>query len=96
MSITSIDVDLLTEATNNAVVRLPNRKYPGVLIQGDSLYALFVELDDLAMAASSSGADPALVENALAVRDNVGELLAWYEQALTLHGMSLPHSHRDA
>jgi len=86
----TVAVDLLTAPGNNAVIRLPDRKYPGILIQGDSFYALFVELDDLAVAASSRSADPELVENAVAVRDNIGELLARYEQALALHGMTLP------
>ncbi len=34
---TSVEVDLLTDQGNGAVLRLPERKFPGVLIHGDTL-----------------------------------------------------------
>ena len=37
---------LLTEPSNYAVVQLPDRKYPGVVFQGDSLNALILQLRD--------------------------------------------------
>lgn len=35
-----IDAELFTDGGNDAVVRLPGRRLPGVLIQGDSLHIL--------------------------------------------------------
>ena len=32
-----IEVAVLSDASNNPVVRMPGRKFPGVVIQGDSL-----------------------------------------------------------
>ena len=89
-----IDVELLTEPTNNAVILLPNRQYPGVLVQGDSLYALFVDANELADEARLCGHGE-LELNARALRDNLGDLLERYEQALKEHGITLPYR-RDA
>ena len=35
---------LLTEPTNYAVVQVTGRKYPGVVLQGDSLHALVAQV----------------------------------------------------
>ena len=37
-----IEVELLTDQGNNAVLRLPQRRFPGVLLQGDTLRNLLV------------------------------------------------------
>jgi hypothetical protein len=34
---TLVEVDLLTDQGNGAVLRLPDRSFPGVLVQGDTL-----------------------------------------------------------
>jgi hypothetical protein len=38
---------LLSKPTNYAVVQLPDRQFPGVVMQGDSLHALVRELGEL-------------------------------------------------
>ena len=40
----TIEVEALTEQHNYAVIRLPERKYPGVVVQGDSLSILVANL----------------------------------------------------
>lgn len=42
-----IAVDLLTDQGNNAVVRLPGRTYPGVVVQGDTLAILLENLQEV-------------------------------------------------
>jgi hypothetical protein len=32
-----IEIEVYSQATNQAIVRMPNRKFPGCVIQGDSL-----------------------------------------------------------
>ncbi|MBR7800107.1 DUF6959 family protein [Undibacterium fentianense] len=39
-------VEILSDASNNAVLRHPNRSFPGSLIQGDSLHALICDVDE--------------------------------------------------
>jgi hypothetical protein len=40
-------VELLSSATNYAVVQLPGRRFPGVVIQGDSLHGILQRLAKL-------------------------------------------------
>jgi hypothetical protein len=39
-------VELLAEEVNFAVIKLKNRRYPGILIQGDSMYGLLGTVKD--------------------------------------------------
>lgn len=38
-------VEMFSDATNRAVIRHPGRKFPGVLVQGDTLYSLCQRTD---------------------------------------------------
>ncbi|MFD5424448.1 DUF6959 family protein [Streptomyces sp. NPDC127084] len=59
-----LEAELFTDGGNNAVVRLPPRRFPGVLIQGDSLSIIRGEVaevvaacdrDDIAGARETAG-----------------------------------------
>jgi hypothetical protein len=76
-----LQVDCLSEQINAAVVRMPGRTYPGVVIQGDTLQSL-CELG--AEALESADARKDLLEKLLAFRDH-------YESVLVSHGMQLPY-----
>jgi hypothetical protein len=45
-----IEVELFSHPGNNAIVRMPGRRFPGVLIQGDSLSNLRHEVARVAEA----------------------------------------------
>ncbi|MFI6277329.1 DUF6959 family protein [Streptomyces sp. NPDC050988] len=47
-----VEAELFTDGGNDAVVRLPGRRFPGVPIQGDSLHIL---RSDMAEAGESAG-----------------------------------------
>lgn len=87
---TTFPVELLTDQGNNAVLRLPGRKSPGVLVQGDSLFNLCA----LATAAVE-GLDRGDMEVAVdAVREIAVELQDMrerYEAALRQHAIPLPY-----
>jgi len=87
---TTLQVELFTDQGNNAVVRLPGRKFPGVLIQGDSLshlVALVKEASESLNHASRQDAEAALDELGSSLR----ETLERYESAMKAHGMALPY-----
>ncbi|WP_442810279.1 MULTISPECIES: DUF6959 family protein [unclassified Streptomyces] len=42
-----VEAELFTDGGNNAVVRLPPRRFPGVLIQGDSLSVIHSEVAEV-------------------------------------------------
>lgn len=62
-----IEVEALSSDVNAPVLRIPGRRFPGVLIQGDALHALCGRVDALCAAASSAPSD--LAEAALEIRD---------------------------
>jgi hypothetical protein len=51
------EVEIYSDSTNCAVMRHPGRRFPGVLIQGDTLYALCPRADDACTAASNDGSE---------------------------------------
>jgi hypothetical protein len=80
---------VLTEPSNYAVVQLPDRKYPGVVFQGDSLNALTHRLRG-ALRAASVHNDEALnaeLEDALALLEAARDRL---KTVCAREGVELP------
>ena len=82
------DAKLLSEPTNGAVVHFPGRAFPGVVIQGDTLDNLIVELREV------SNEDNAIVRDQLLadVIERLEGLQARYDTVLKREGMALPYS----
>ncbi len=76
---------LLTDATNYAVVQLPERAFPGVVVQGDSLNNLVSLLEG---ALGSSDESRELVEEALEILRGAK---ARYETVCSDAGIELPY-----
>ncbi|MFI6645913.1 DUF6959 family protein [Streptomyces sp. NPDC050504] len=88
-----IEAQLFTDAGNDAVVRLPPRRFPGVLIQGDSLSILRGDVAEIVEACAQGDVDDAH-EAATILLANFDELLARYESALEAHGIERPYGPR--
>ncbi len=81
-----IEVNLLTDGGNNAVIHMPGRKFPGVLVQGDALNALAQRVT-LALA----GCLGEEAHDAIAgVAADLHAMLTRYEQAVQAEGLRLP------
>lgn len=80
-------VELLYEESNFAVVQLPGRAYPGVVIQGDSLYGLWALADEII-----NTVDPEEVKE---LADELAGLLKnrleKYQTVLKKDGIKLPY-----
>ena len=78
---------LLTRPVNFAVVQLPGRQYPGVVVQGDSLTGLVNQLDR--MKASLAAGD---LEELAAEIEDMSELLTGvlnsYKSVCAAHSIS--------
>jgi hypothetical protein len=74
-----IEVELLSDQGNGAILRLPERRFPGLLLQGDSLKNI-ASMAERIYALSSSGSDE-LKEEAFALAETLRELCSWYESA---------------
>lgn len=83
------EVELYSRDGNVAVVRLPQRRFPGLLMQGDSLSTLAGDARELA-AALRTGADPNDLADDLA--EQLSDMLAFYAATLAAHGIPLPYN----
>ena len=84
-------VEIYSDQTNAAVLRHPGRNFPGVLVQGDTLYAMCQAADYVCKSAIR-----ALPENEYLelndLRNHLWDLLVHYKQVLAEHNIQLPFS----
>lgn len=85
------NVEIYSDQTNAAIMRHPGRRFPGVLIQGDSLYALCARADR-ACAAAKSQLDPQAYGEINALRNGLWDYLTHYKVVLGEHQIPLPFS----
>jgi hypothetical protein len=82
-------VEIYSDATNQAILRHPGRRFPGVLVQGDTLSILHGQV---ALVLEKNG--DVLGEDARLeledVRDFLRACLDHYRAVLLDHGMKLP------
>ena len=84
------EVEIYFDATNAAVMRHPDRRFPGVLIQGDTLHTLFVSADACRAALGRLDEDDRyeLAE----LHERLKDLLGHYKAVLAEHQIPLPFS----
>ncbi|WP_425506200.1 DUF6959 family protein [Sphingomonas aerophila] len=82
-------IDILSDTTNSAVLRHPDRRFPGVLVQGDTLYTLCQRADGVCreIGRASSG-----YNDANELRNALHSLLSHYKAVLGEHDIPLPFS----
>jgi hypothetical protein len=83
-----VELEVFSAATNSAVVRMPGRKFPGVVIQGDTLSSL---LGDAVQILRDLRAGRSPVDDAKYLAEALKQLLDHYEQTLVAHEMPLPY-----
>lgn len=83
------EAKLLTAPTNYAVVQLPGRNFPGVVIQGDSLNNLVQLLSDTQNADEPEERTGCIAE----AREILAGALKGYENVLTELNLALPYGH---
>jgi len=82
-------VEIYSDATNAAVMKHPGRRFPGVLVQGDTLHTLCVAADAACKASRSKITEDEYAElNHL--RNHLWELLSHYKNVLSEHRIPLP------
>jgi len=85
-----VEVELLSDGGNNAVVRMPGRRFPGVLVQGDTLASL-LSWAERVEALVKAGEQTEAREEAQALADELGRWLHGYEAALQRHDVKRPY-----
>ena len=81
-------VEVFSEAVNGPVIRIPGRKFPGLLVQGDTLKCL---LDSVAVVASSNPSSEEAGDELAHVLGQFGSMLEVYEQTLISNQLELPY-----
>ncbi|MGY5060795.1 DUF6959 family protein [Streptomyces sp. 900105755] len=84
------EVELFTDSGNDTVVRMPGRRFPGVLVQGDSLHILRSDVAEVLEACERGDLDEAR-ESAGLLLTSLDVLLAQYEAALVEHDIPRPY-----
>ncbi|MDN3577965.1 hypothetical protein QWZ03_14440 [Chitinimonas viridis] len=81
---------LLSDPVNFAVVQLPDRKFPGVVCQGDTLNSLVQALDSMMQALKDRDLDE--VEGQIRnMREVLSSAQTYYESVCLTHEMDLPY-----
>ena len=82
-------VEIFSDQSNAAVVRHPGRRFPGVLVQGDSLFGLCCQAD-IACTAARSSLDSDSYEELNDLRNKLWGYLNHYKAVLQEHQLPLP------
>ncbi|MEV0554070.1 hypothetical protein AB0I27_11495 [Streptomyces sp. NPDC050597] len=85
-----VEAELFTDGGNDAVIRLPGRRFPGVLVQGDSLHILRSDVAELAEACERGDLAEA-GESAGLLLEHLDALLIRYSTALEEHQIQRPY-----
>ena len=86
-----VEVEIYSQATNIPVIRMPGRKFPGSVIQGDSLMVL-VGLAKEVFEKVKNSDDADLVYGALELKELLEERIEHYESVMEKSGMKLPYN----
>lgn len=87
--IKQIEIEMLSDTVNCPVIRIPGRKFPGVVLQGDSLKALFDAAVELSLLCKEKGEDISI--SAVELKDRLACFVDAYEIAMDTHQLQLPY-----
>jgi hypothetical protein len=80
-------VEIYSDASNAAVMRHPGRRFPGVLVQGDTLIILLEQATCVSESARIEEDARAALDSLL---ERLRDLLGHYNETLLEHGLELP------
>src|SRR5262245_32779417 len=92
----TVETEVYSEESNHAVIRAPGRRFPGSLIQGDSLSILCSEARTISLRLRQLGVNDAeLLAIAQEHQEKLLGRLLHYQRVLDEHRLALP-SHLEA
>jgi len=86
----SNQVELLSRPVNFAVVQLPERHFPGVVVQGDTLNALLQQLIRMSELLAASEVEE-LAAEIETMREQLADAAKHYESVCESRGIVLPY-----
>jgi hypothetical protein len=89
-SVERLELEVYSQASNAAIVRMPGRKFPGMVIQGDSLKIMLGLAEDIWAATQAD--DSELSASAEMLKDQLRGLIMHYEAVMAEHAIRLPYA----
>ena len=90
-----MELEVFSEATNHAVVRADGRRFPGSLVQGDSLSILCSLSKRISERLALLGVlDEDLLSDAQELQESLLDRILHYQAVLEKHQMGLPYAKR--
>jgi hypothetical protein len=83
--------EILSHIPNSAIVQLPGRRFPGIVMQGDTLSNVFDSTRSL-LAEFKRVQDEERYYETLMFAEQLQEQLLHYEETLQRHGIQLPYT----
>jgi hypothetical protein len=84
-----VEIEVFSDAINAAIIRMPGRHFPGIVVQGDTLFELYRQVKSLADLLKSID-DENLADEAMELSDNVERLYQHYRSVMKVHNLELP------
>ncbi|MBI4658831.1 MAG: hypothetical protein HY735_08310 [Verrucomicrobia bacterium] len=85
-----LEIEIYSRSLEGAVVRLPGRRLPGLVLEGDSLSIVFNFVKSI-LERVQEGSDEELIAWAQELKDLVQWQLYNYEEVMGQHGLELPY-----
>ena len=83
---------ILKNSGNFAVVQMPDRNYPAMVVPGDSLHILCQDMEELVEnLVAELGSENEAVQNAKYILESLQERRSYYEEVLHSCGIELPY-----
>jgi hypothetical protein len=90
-----VSVELYTDQKNGAVLKLPNRQFPGVLIQGDSLRGLIEDLGEVLEECGTVPGSEGVREGVQYVLERLEFLRQRYDEAMSEKNANQSDEHQS-
>ena len=74
-----ITVILYGHGGNNAVISMPGRRFPGVVVQGDTLKSI-LDMSEAVLLYAKRTSDDELCDEAEALHEKLLDIYQWYER----------------
>jgi hypothetical protein len=84
------ELEIYSELSNYAIVRMPGRAFPGCVVQGDSLSILLHTAERAYELALRTGHEE-LIDEVAGLKEALEDRLTYYESVITAHGFQLPY-----
>ncbi len=88
-------MELFTRPGNNAIMRMPGRAFPGVLVQGDTLSIVRAHVANAARLIGGLDGGAAALDQLGIALDDLDAMLDGYERVLEANGFRRPYAARQ-